>query len=130
MARNEERRVQVHRQMPASPGIIVTPGEDRSSHNRHLKILKWECRSVRPNKQVHYMPHLSFIYQFNLQVHSAITQLRCFPPAHRHKEARSCWCAVFSSLPFMHASMLLCQSPKPAIFFLFVIFMTGLEESS
>ena len=66
MARNEERRVQVHRQMPASPGIIVTPGEDRSSHNRHLKILKWECRSVRPNKQVHYMPHLSFIYQFNL----------------------------------------------------------------
>lgn len=38
--------------MPSSPVVLVSPGEDRPSHERHLKLLKRECKNVHPNKQV------------------------------------------------------------------------------
>jgi hypothetical protein len=39
--------------MPSSPVVLEPPGEDRASHERHLKCLKRECKMVHPNKQVH-----------------------------------------------------------------------------
>ena len=44
-----------HPQMPASP--VFTPleeGEDRASHDKHVKILQQECRNATPSKQVSY----------------------------------------------------------------------------
>ena len=38
--------------MPSSPLVLVSPGEDRASHERHLLCLKRECKNIRPNKQV------------------------------------------------------------------------------
>ena len=53
---NEEKTPKLkkyHRQMPASP--VFTPleeGEDRASHDRHVKILQQECKNATPSKQV------------------------------------------------------------------------------
>lgn len=40
-------------QMPTSPPVTVVNSEDRASHDRHVKTLQRECRSIRQNKLVH-----------------------------------------------------------------------------
>ena len=41
--------------MPSFSVVLEPPGEDRASHERHLKCLKRECRLLHPNKQVHVL---------------------------------------------------------------------------
>ena len=42
-----------HYLMPTSPAFMpLEEGEDRASHDRHIKALQQECRNVKPSKQV------------------------------------------------------------------------------
>ena len=44
-----------HYQMPATSYVIpLEQGEDKASHDRHVKALQQECKTSRPNKQVRY----------------------------------------------------------------------------
>ena len=39
--------------MPASPAMpMMPPGEDKSSHQRHLKMLQMVPKKLNPNKQI------------------------------------------------------------------------------
>ena len=40
------------RQMPTLLGIPLADGEDEASHDRHIKMLKSECKKVNPSKMV------------------------------------------------------------------------------
>ena len=46
-----------HLQMPTSPPVTVASSEDRASHDRHVKALQRECRSIRQNKLVCIMDY-------------------------------------------------------------------------
>ena len=41
------------RQMPTLLGIPLADGEDEASHDRHVKVLKSECKKVNPSKMVY-----------------------------------------------------------------------------
>ena len=41
-----------YHQMPASPVIPLEDGEDRASHDKHIKTLQQECKNNPPCKQV------------------------------------------------------------------------------
>ena len=46
-------------------------GEDKSVHKRHLQLMKKECKSFRPNKQVQ-QNYPVFDYSFSLLYYSSI----------------------------------------------------------
>ena len=41
------------RQMPTLLSIPLADGEDEASHDRHVKMLKSECKKVNPSKMVY-----------------------------------------------------------------------------
>ena len=76
---------------PAAP--LIPQGEDRQSHDRHVKLMVEECRKLHPNPEItaHLMMRTFAVRRADIlsgEFPSVSDVLKCYPPFRNYGEVR------------------------------------------